>query len=202
MTKQQKRQCWRSVGLALVLGALPTFVYLCFDKKLLPVWYSKEQKTQLLVSQLPFTTIVAPNNSMTTRSATKLSEEQKIGLATGLAMVFNAHADNLAHYFPYFTMVQFGSSENIWALAIVFSSNLPQVSANAGTRTVSWKGQYIGFDLTRRRMVYAVDGVFQFNGADVLEVSVHGSAFFLELGAIGQPIDPRRIVPTEPSERF
>lgn len=201
MTRNQKLLCFSIVLLVAIAAAVPTIWVLKYNKRLLPVSGSVQQKMQT-VPQLPLTTLVAPDDSITTRPAEKLSEEQKIGLATGLAMVFHVRTDNLAYYFPYFTMIQFGSKGNISALAIVFSQNPPQVNAGNGIRKVSWDGQYIGFDLTRKRMVYAVDGMFQFDGADVLEVSIHSSSAFLELGTLEQQVDPRKKAPTMPSERF
>mgnify|MGYP001558698030 CR=1 len=50
-------------------------------------------------------------------------------------------------------------------------------------------------------MVYAVDKPFEFHGQEVLEVRVYGS-LSLEPGHVGQPVDPRKIVPTIPSEKF
>lgn len=198
MDKRERKLAFLGFVTVFLLAAIPTWLFLTYGKRILPISNFKSMELSQPLPQLPFSTIVSPNNNIATRKAEKtLSEEQKIGIVTGLAMVFHVRADNLAHYFPYFTMIQFGSGENIHAFAIVFSSNLPQVSASANARMVKWSGRYIAFDLTRRQMIYVVDGLFHFDGSDALEVSVHNSAFFLELGAVGPPVDPRRIVPGE-----
>lgn len=139
--------------------------------------------------QVPFSVTIGPDNSMTVQTIGGFSEDERQQVVNGLRLIFRASTDNMAHYFKYSSVVDFGSNENVSALLLVFSNELPRVSNLNGVKKVNWTGQRITFDVANRRMIYAVDGFFEFQGQEILNVKVFYASSLESRSALPPPVE-------------
>jgi hypothetical protein len=191
MQKNQRRLSVGLLLLVLVLTVIPTIYILKYGKQVLFEW------NLLPPESLPVPFSITATQDVVSASATpELNEKEKAILTSGLQLIFNAHANNLAYYFKYFSIVEFGHEEIPSAFVFVFSSQPPKVGIENGIKKVNWVGQRINFDIIQRRMLFVSDGVFEFIGQQKLSVRVFYSSS-LEPDKIEQSIDPKKTLPSE-----
>lgn len=178
---QRRKVIRRSIIVAFLIVTMIPSVYVWKYKKpfpLLPIWNPKLSQifesapAQPLLPKIPVAVKIGPDNIVSFSKTAELTEEQKKLTISGLQLLFHAYANNLAYYFEYFSIIESGNGDNISAIILVFSHEPPRVSVEGRVREVNWTGQRISFDLIKLLMVYAVDGVFQFDGKESLGVRI------------------------------